>query len=129
MTLSDELKILDDKIKQIKLSMIQVKKQPKYLLYLLKIFCKNTNIDWLKDLGHKDLGHRPSVLEKTKFEYSPLGMSLTKSFKKDNVKNIANRESDFNYDSKHSFYRFYKEYNELEEMSLDSKWNKMKEVY
>ena len=72
------------------------------------------------------LGHRPSVLEKTKFEYSPLGMSLSKSFKKDNVKNIANRESDFNYDSKHSFYRFYKEYNEFEEMSLDSKYNKMK---
>ena len=66
------------------------------------------------------------MLEKTKFEYSPLGMSLSKSFKKDNVKNIANRESDFNYDSKHSFYRFYKEYNEFEEMSLDSKYNKMK---
>ena len=77
-------------------------------------------------LTGEDLGHRPSVLEKTKFEYSPLGMSLSKSFKKDNVKNIANRESDFNYDSKHSFYRFYKEYNEFEEMSLDSKYNKMK---
>ena len=74
----------------------------------------------------EDLGHRPSVLEKAKFESSPLGMSLSKSFKKDNVKNIANRESDFNYDSKHSFYRFYKEYNEFEEMSLDSKYNKMK---
>ena len=74
----------------------------------------------------EDLGHRPSVLEKTKFEYSPLGMSLSKSFKKDNVKNIANRESDFNYDSKHSFYKFCKEYNEFEEMSLDSKCNKMK---
>ena len=77
-------------------------------------------------LTGEDLGHRPSVLEKTKFEYSPLGMSLSKSFKKDNVKNIPNRESDFNYDSKHSFYRFYKEYNEFEEMSLDSKYNKMK---
>ena len=77
-------------------------------------------------LTGEDLGHRPSVLEKTKFEYSPLGMSLSKSFKKDNVKNIANRESDFNYDSKHSFYRFYKEHNEFEEMSLDCKYNKMK---
>ena len=66
------------------------------------------------------------MLEKTKFEYSPLGMSLSKSFKKDNVKNIANRVSDFNYDSKNSFYRFYKEYNEFEKMSLDSKYNKMK---
>ena len=24
----------------------------------------------------EDLGHRPSLLEKTKFEYSPLGMSV-----------------------------------------------------
>ena len=66
------------------------------------------------------------MLEKTKFEYSPLSMSLSKSFKKDNIKNSANRERDFNYDSKHSFYRFYKEYNEFEEMSLDSKYNKIK---
>ena len=74
----------------------------------------------------EDLGHRPSVLEKTKFEYSPLGMSHSKSTKKDNVKNIANRESDFNYDSKHSFYRFYKECNEFEENSQGSKYKKIK---
>ena len=79
-----------------------------------------------KYLTGEDLGHRPSVLEKPKFEYSPLGMSLSKSFKKDNVKNITNRESDFNHDSKHSFYRFYKEDNKFEKMSLDSKYNNMK---
>ena len=66
-------------------------------------------------------------LGKTKFNYSPLGMSLSKSFKKDNVKNISNRESDFNYDSKYKFYRFYKQHDEFEEMSLDSKQNKIKE--
>ena len=57
-------------------------------------------------LTGEDLGQRSSVLEKTKFEYSPLGMSLSKSFKKDNVKNTAKSESDLNYDSKYSFYRF-----------------------
>ena len=31
-------------------------------------------------LTGEELGHRPSVLEKTKFEYSTLGMSLSKSF-------------------------------------------------
>ena len=70
------------------------------------------------------LGQRQSVLEKTKFEYSPLDMSLSKSFKIDNVKNFANIEIDFNYNSKHSFYRFYKEYNEFVEMSLGYKYNK-----
>ena len=64
-------------------------------------------------------------LEKTKFEYSPLGMSLSKSLKKIMLK-ILLIESDFNYDSKHSFYRFYKEHDEFEEMSLVSKYNKMK---
>ena len=80
-----------------------------------------------KYLTSEDLVHRPSVLEKTKFEYSPLGMSLSKSFKKDNVQNIANRESDFNYDGKYKCCRFFKQYDEFEEMSLDSKNNKMKE--
>ena len=51
-------------------------------------------------------------------------MSLSKSFKIDNVKNFANIEIDFNYNSKHSFYRFYKEYNEFVEMSLGYKYNK-----
>ena len=66
-------------------------------------------------LTGEDLGHRPSVLEKTKFEYSPLGMSLSKSFKNDNVKNIAKSESDFNYESNHKFYKFYNRDDEFEE--------------
>ena len=69
----------------------------------------------------EDLGHRPSALEKTKFEYSPLGMSLSKSFKKDEVKHIAKSKSGFNYDSSHKFYEFYNMYGEFKEMSLDSK--------
>ena len=111
MTLTDELRILDDKIKV---------NQAQYDLdrEAAKISALSSKdlLEKYKHLIGEDLGHRPSVLQKTKFEYSPLGMSLSKSFKKDNVKNIANRESDFNYDSKHSFYRFYKEYNEFEEM-------------
>ena len=75
----------------------------------------------------EDLGHRPSVLENTKFEYSPLGMSLCKSFKKDSVKHIAKSESDFNYDGKYKFYRFYKQYDEFEVMSLNYEHNNTKE--
>ena len=60
-----------------------------------------------------DIGHTPSVLEKTKFEYSPLGMSLSKAFKKDKAKSSAKSESDFNYDSNYRFYRFYKQYDEF----------------
>ena len=53
-------------------------------------------------------------------------LPLSKSFKKDEVKNIAKSESDFYYDSKHTFFEFYKGYDELEELSLDSKYKKMK---
>ena len=122
MTLTDELKILEDKIKA---------NQAQYHLgrEAAKISALSSKdlLEKYEYLTGEDLGHRPSVLEKTKFEYSPLGMSLSKSFKKDNVKNIANRESDFDYDGKYKFYRFYKQYDEFEEMSLDSKHNKMKE--
>ena len=67
------------------------------------------------------------MLEKTKFEYSPLGMAFSKAFKKDRAKSGAKNESDFNYDSKYIFYRFYKGYDKYEEMPLDSKYNRIKE--
>ena len=67
------------------------------------------------------------MLEKNKFEYSLLDMSLSKSFQKYNVKNIAKSHGDFNYDSnKYRFHEFYKAYDEFEEMSLNSEYNKMK---
>ena len=56
-----------------------------------------------------------------------MGVSFSKSFKKDNVKNIRNKESDFNYDGNYKFYRFGKGHDEFEEMSLDSKYNRIKE--
>ena len=77
-------------------------------------------------LTGENLGHRPSVLEKTKFEYPQLGMWLSKSFKKDNIKHIAKSESDFNYDSNYKFYRFYKGNDEFGEMSLAYKYNRIK---
>ena len=122
MTLTDELKILDDKIKA---------NQAQYDLgrEAAKISALSSKdlLEKYEYLTGEDLGHRPSVLEKTKFEYSPLGVSLSKSFKKDNVKHIVKSKSDFNYDVKYKFYRFYKQYDEFEDMSLDSMHNKMKE--
>ena len=71
MTLTDELKILDDKINA---------NQAQYDLGR-----KATKISALssKDLSEKyeyltgeDLGHKPNVFEKPKFEYSSQGMTL-----------------------------------------------------
>ena len=122
MTLTDELKILDDKIKA---------NQAQYDLGIevakISALSSEDLLEKYEYLTGEDLGHRPSVLQKTKFEYSPLGMPLSKSFKKHNVKNIAKSESDFNYDINYKFYKFYKGYDEFEETSLDSKHNKIKE--
>ena len=122
MTLTDELKILYNIIKA---------NQAQYGLgreaaKISALSCKDL-LEKCEYLTGEDLVHRPSVLENTKCEYSPLGVSLSKSFKKDNVKHIVKSKSDFNYDVKYKFYRFYKQYDEFEDMSLDSMHNKMKE--
>ena len=74
----------------------------------------------------EDLGQTPTTLEKTKFEYSPLGMSFLKAFEKDQAKSGTKSKSDFNYDKNHRFYKCYKGYDEFEDKSVDSKHNRMK---
>ena len=80
MTLTDELKILDDKIKAY---------QAQYHLgreaaIISALFSKDL-LEKYKYLTGEDLGHRPSVLEKTKFEYFPLGAVLSDNVKKKKI--------------------------------------------
>ena len=100
MTSTDEFKILDDKIKA---------NQAQYDLRreAAKISALSSKdlLEKYEYLTGEDLGHRPSALEKAKLEYSPLGISLSKSFKKGKVKNAVKSESDLNYDSNHIFYK------------------------
>ena len=68
MTSTDEFKILDDKIKA---------NQAQYDLgrEAAKISALSSKdlLEKYEYLTGEDLGHRPSVQEKSKFEYSPLG--------------------------------------------------------
>ena len=79
-TLTDELKILDDKVKanqaQCDLGREAAKISALSSKYLLEKY---------EYLTGEDLGHRLSVLEKTKLEYSPLG-----AVSSDRVKKKAN---------------------------------------
>ena len=121
MTITDQLKIIGNKIKA---------NHAQYDLNRLAAKISAYSSDDLRKyeyLTGEDLGYKPSVIEQAKFDYSPLGMSLSKAFKKDEVKSVARSKSDFNYDSNHAFFKFYKGYDEFEEMSLDSKYNRMKE--
>ena len=123
MTLTDELKIIDDKIKA---------NQSQY-----DVGREGTKISALssKDLLEKyeyltgeDLGHRPSVLEKTKFEYSSLGVVLSDNVKnKTNINkvNIKNKQDKILiYNSQHSFTKF-KDIDEFKELSLVSMYKKL----
>ena len=85
MTLTDELKILDDKIKA---------NQAQYDLgrEAAKISALSSKdlLEKYKYLTGEDLGHRSSVLEKSKFEYSPLVAVLANNVKKKTYTNKVN---------------------------------------
>ena len=115
MTLTDELKILHDKFKA---------NQAQYDLGTeaakISALPSKDLLEKYKYLAGEDLGHRPSVFEKTKFDYSSLGLSLSKSFKKIMLKILRIKRVIL------IMTDFAKIINEFEELSLDSKYNKMK---
>ena len=111
MTLTEELKILDHKIKANQTQYDLGREAAKISALSFKDL-----LEKYEYLTGEDLGHRPSMLEKTKFEYSPLGMSFSKAFEKDKAKRGGKSKSDFKYDSKYRFYKFFKRYDEFEEM-------------
>ena len=122
MKLTDELKILDDKIKANQAQYDFSREAAKS-----SMLSSTDLVDKYEYLTGEDLGYKPSAVEKAKFDYSPLGMTLDKAFKKGEVKNIAKKnKSDFNYDSNHTFFEFYKRIDEFKDVSLSSKYTIMK---
>ena len=77
MTWTDELKILDDKIKANQAGYDLGREEAK-----ISALSSKDLLEKLEYLTGEDLEHRPSVLEKTKFEYSPLGEVLADNVKK-----------------------------------------------
>ena len=86
MTLTDELKILDDKIKANK-GQYDLDREATKISAL-----SSKELDKYEYLTGKYLGYKPQVIEKVKFEYSPLGEALnnkakSKKDKRDKVVN------------------------------------------
>ena len=82
MTVTDQLKIIDNKIKA---------NQAQYNLDRLaaKISAYSSgDLRKYEYLTDEDLEYKPSVVEKAKFEYSPLGKIFNKGLGKDNQKEI-----------------------------------------
>ena len=76
MTVIDQIKILNRKIKQNEVQYDLDREAAKISAL------PSTNLDKYEYLTGEDLGLKPSTVEKAKFEYSPLGMSLNKVFNK-----------------------------------------------
>ena len=123
MTLTDELKILDDKIKANQAQYDLSREATK-----ISALSSKDLLEKYEYLTGEDLGRKPSVFEKDKFEYCPLGMTLI-----NNTKCKTNKDKEYNknkqnkylvYNPQHSFVNF-KDTNEFEELSLDSMYKRL----
>ena len=72
MTVKDQLKILDRKIKQ-NIAEYDLYRQNAEISAL-----SSGDLDKYEYLTKKDLNHKPDSIQKAKFEYSPLGQVLIK---------------------------------------------------
>ena len=135
MKVTDQLKIIDDKIK-----LNQAQYDLDRLPSKISAYCSG-DLRKYEYLTGEDLGYKLSVLEKEKLDYSPLGnifsKGLTEEGKKEglftrleNIKDqneellnefsaankvskAAKNESDFNYDFKYTFHTFYRGFKNL----------------
>ena len=80
MTVTDEIKILDRKIMQNEAQYDLDRKAAKISAL------SSNNLDKYKYLTGEDLGLKPSTVEQTKFEYSPLGIVFNKGLKEEDKK-------------------------------------------
>ena len=138
MTVTDQLRIIDNKIKANQAQYDLDRSAAKISPY------SSADLRKHEYLTGEDLGYKPSVGEQAKFDYSPLGNIFSKGLDKDDQKegifkrqgNIkdenqqllnafsvaAKNQNDFNYDFKYGFYLFYRDFEKFKEIvSLDSK--------
>ena len=147
MTKFDQIKILDNKIKANKTQYMLDRKNA-------EISAKSSDeLDKYEYLTGKDLGYKPDALTQAKFEYSPLGKTLTfGSTKEDKKEGMLKRLANINkannlsnlrgintniYPRDIDYYqlnkdkvdtrRFYEAYNKLE--SLEEKFFMINELY
>ena len=85
MALTDESKVLDDKIKANQAQYNLGRKAAKISALSFKFL-----LEKYQDLTGEDLGQRPSMLKKTNFEYSPLSADLVNNVKKESDTNKVN---------------------------------------
>ena len=152
MTVTDQIKILNRKIKQNE-SQYDLDREAAKISAL-----SSNNLNKCELLTGEDLGFKPSTVEQAKFEYSPLGKIFNKGlneedkkeglFKRlENIKDeneelintinttnespknkIDNQSKKLIYDVNHSFAK-HRNIDDIKKLSLDSMFNLMKEYH
>ena len=151
MTVTDQIKILDRKIKQNEAQYDLDREAAK-----ISAFSSN-NLDKYEYLTGEDLDLKPSTVEQAKFEYSPLGKIFNKGLSKDDKKEILetlenikdkndellntfnttnktpknktnNQRKKLIYNAEHSFAKL-KNIEDIKKLSLDSIFNLMREYH
>ena len=93
MVVTDQTKILDDKIKSNQAQYDLGREAAK----IATLSSKNL-LEKYEYLTGKDLGYKPNVFEKAKFEYSPFGMTLINNTKsKTNENKVYNKNKQDKY--------------------------------
>ena len=87
MTVIDQIKILDRKIKQNEAQHDLDRKAAK------KSALSSNNLDKYEYLTSEDLGLKPNTVEQAKFEYSPLGKFFNKGLKEEDKKERLLKET------------------------------------
>ena len=131
-TITDQIKILDRKIMQNEAQYDLDRKASKICSL------SSNNLGKYEYLTHEDFRLKPSAIEQTKFEYSPLVKVFNKGLDKDDkeeelfkrlksiedkneeqlqlfsttikITRIAKNESDYNYNNKFTFYKIYRDF-------------------
>ena len=88
-------------------------------------------MDKYEHLTGEDLGYKPGVAEKVKFEYSPLGEALNKGLKKDDFNKYS--VSTFNdisplYSKFDTLNKFYNNFKTLEDFKSQTNETKLKKI-
>ena len=109
---TNQIKILDDKIISNEEQYDLGRKETK-----VSVPSSKTLLDKYGYFTDEGWGYKPNVFEKAQFEYSLLGMSLRKAFRKDEVKSAGKSKSDLTFYSNHNFHNSFEGYNGFGEMS------------
>ena len=124
MTVTDQLEIIDNKIKANQAQYDLDRLSAKISAYF------SGDLRKYEYVTGEELGYKPSVLEKEKFWYCLLGMTLTNDNQsktnknKNKVYNKNKQDKYFIYNSRHSFAEF-KDIYEFKEVSFDSMYKKL----